>query len=288
MKKKMYIEPGGGLCNRIGVFNYGIKLADKYGFEPIIVWKNNGEIACNYEDIFRNERKIKVKNLYYPIGSSKGMLKSGKVLSSLKCLFFTHKSELYRKRLLKREIELLDGTDMERSEANRLNEEAIQNTNLDWIFVNTYQCAEMDYDYSTIKFADKFNNIVEGIIGKDTSSIIGVHIRRMDHSYAIDANPIGNFIVKMQKAIDTNPNVKFYVASDDADVIRTLKEKFAERIIINEGAVLTRQSKEGIENAVIDLLALSKSSHIIGSKGSTFSDVASFIGGNSLEYADQI
>ena len=111
-------------------------------------------------------------------------------------------------------------------------------------------------------------------------------MRRGDHKYAIANNPLDMFVEKMQKRIDENPEVKFYLASDGADVIEYMQKHFPGRVIINEGAELSRKSKSGMENAIIDLLALSKTGGIIGSFGSTFSDMASYIGRIELEYSN--
>ena len=241
MKRKMYIEPGGGLCNRIGVLNYGLILAKEYGYEPVLVWKNNAETACDYEDVFRAPA-FEVVNLFYPKEAPKALVKRGHIVKAISNIWTTHRSERYRKGLMKHEIEMHDGDDMPRAEADRVNREAIAAAKEDWIFINTYQCADVDYDYSGIQFQERYHALVQAVIGTDTSHIVGVHIRRTDHRFAIEANPLDNFICKMQAELDADAQVRFYVASDDAQVLSELKDKFGDRVLVNEGAELSRKS----------------------------------------------
>jgi hypothetical protein len=90
----------------------------------------------------------------------------------------------------------------------------------------------------------------------------------------------------MGKALLDNPDTLFYLASDGQDVIDRMREEFPGKIMVNSGASLTRKSKAGMDGAVIDLLALSRTGRIIGSFGSTFSDMASYIGRIGLEYSN--
>lgn len=79
-------------------------------------------------------------------------------------------------------------------------------------------------------------------------------------------------------------NANFYVTTDDARVEDALRERFApQRLVFYEGKLLDRDSKAGIEDALIDMLALSRCSKILGSYQSTFSLIPSIMGGIPLE-----
>ena len=64
-----------------------------------------------------------------------------------------------------------------------------------------------------------------------------------------------------------------------------LKQYFpAEKLIVYEEKVLDRDSKAGIQDALVDMLCLSKCQKILGSYQSTFSLIPSIMGNVELEY----
>ena len=102
---------------------------------------------------------------------------------------------------------------------------------------------------------------------------VGIHIRRSDHVDAIRNSPTQLFIDKMRAEILAHPAVKFFVASDSVEVKKELREEFKDRIISYE-AEMTRGSKNGIIDAVVELTLLSKTARIYGSFNSTYSEFA--------------
>ena len=112
---------------------------------------------------------------------------------------------------------------------------------------------------------------------------VGVHIRRTDHTDAIANSPLEVFTDRMKREIEEK-DANFYVTTDDARVMDELKQAFpAERLVIYENKVLDRDSREGIQDALVDMLCLSKCSRIIGSYRSTFSLIPSIMGNIPLE-----
>ena len=88
----------------------------------------------------------------------------------------------------------------------------------------------------------------------------------------------------MDAEIKKNSNTRFYVASDDDDVKECLKTKYPDRIITLMDD-LDRNSLEGMKFAVLDLFCLSKTKKILGSVGSSYSQIAAEIGGIEVNYA---
>ena len=77
-------------------------------------------------------------------------------------------------------------------------------------------------------------------------------------------------------------NNKFFLATDDKKIIFQLYKIFKERLIVyNRNMENDRNTKEGIQNDLIDLYLLSKNKIFIGSRVSTFTEVAWFLGGCS-------
>lgn len=108
---------------------------------------------------------------------------------------------------------------------------------------------------------------------------IGVHIRRTDNARSIAESPTEAFIRRMQQAPATT---RFYVATDDEREKERLCKAFPHRVVVSP-TVANRHTREGIEEAVVELFTLAGTRCILGSACSTFSDMAANIGHIPLE-----
>lgn len=107
-----------------------------------------------------------------------------------------------------------------------------------------------------------------------SKSYVGVHIRRTDHTKCINESPLSFFIETMEKQPkDTN----FYLATDCVETKRKILELFKDRVITSE-IVLKRTSFDGVKGAVTDFVNLANCSKIIGTKHSSFSEMAGLYG----------
>jgi hypothetical protein len=121
------------------------------------------------------------------------------------------------------------------------------------------------------------SEVATNIFSKVTYPIVGVHIRRTDHSKAISESPSYSFWETMAAE---PTNTIFYVASDSNEERLIAIEKFPGRVIalnITSNG-FSRNHPYGIICAMIDLYCLSKCSKIIGSYCSSFSEVAGWWG----------
>lgn len=125
---------------------------------------------------------------------------------------------------------------------------------------------------------------IDEVVAGFSERTIGVHIRRTDNVVSIQSSPLENFTNMMNAEIKQKANTKFYVASDDDEVKESLKSKYPNRIITLMDDT-DRNSLEGMKFAVLDLFCLSKTNKIIGSVGSSYSQIAAEIGGIEVEYA---
>lgn len=113
---------------------------------------------------------------------------------------------------------------------------------------------------------------------------MGVHVRRTDHTDAIANSPLALFAERMKQELEADADTSFFVATDDKEVRRELKELLPDaKLIFPQSDVIDRDSKEGIEEAFVEMLALSKCRKILGSYNSTFSLLPSYIGNIPLE-----
>ncbi len=117
---------------------------------------------------------------------------------------------------------------------------------------------------------------VQAVFGAH-DNVIGVHIRRDDHLEAIRRSPLALFENTMNEEIKQSPNVKFFLATDSIETQQHMIKLYGDRIIMHQKTSLNRDDVAAIRDAMIDLYSLSKAKKIIGSYGSSFSDVAAQI-----------
>lgn len=102
-------------------------------------------------------------------------------------------------------------------------------------------------------------------------------MRRTDHTDAIANSPLALFAGRMKKNWKRIKK-QVFVATDDKEVRRELKELLPDaKLIFPQSDVIDRDSKEGIEEAFVEMIALSKCRKILGSYNSTFSLLPSYI-----------
>ena len=142
---------------------------------------------------------------------------------------------------------------------------------------------------------------------------IGLHIRRSDHQQAIDESPLELFFEAVDKEIQESPlpspprggghilghtsgnarpplgrfregshvergeGLRIYLATDDEATKEAFFDRYGSRVITSP-AEATRESTDGIREALVEMLTLSRTRRIYGSAGSTFSPIAACLG----------
>ena len=110
-----------------------------------------------------------------------------------------------------------------------------------------------------------------------TPSTIGIHIRRTDHQQALDESPLELFTAAIDREADSHDDLRIYLATDDEATKKALRSRYGNRVMLSETAA-TRDSTSGIRDALVEMFALSRTCHIYGSAGSTFSPIAACLG----------
>lgn len=118
---------------------------------------------------------------------------------------------------------------------------------------------------------------IEKIVGAFSDITIGVHIRRTDNIHSIEKSKNDSFIRILNEEIERNSDVKFYLATDDLFVKKQFVDIYGSRIITCDD-VINRDTLQGMKSAVKDLYCLSKTSKIIGSAYSSYSEIAAELG----------
>ena len=251
MSKSVFIIPQAGLCNRMRVINGGIDLAHKLNATPILIWCNDKNLNSSFSNLFQN---LDIMTYETEINS---------IL--FKFLLF------YAKRI-KNSIEFDDDYIVKHFRGNNTHSfEEFKGKN---IIINSCQSVTLSEDFGMFKIS---NEIAQNILnfGKDT---IGIHIRRTDNKKSVLFSPTELFVERIDQEITENKNVKFYLATDDLNEERFMKQRYGDRIICYPKTSLDRNNPQAIKEALIDLYHLSKCSKIFASYYSSFSDVAAMWG----------
>lgn len=106
---------------------------------------------------------------------------------------------------------------------------------------------------------------------------IGIHIRRTDNIASITQSPTELFVKQMEEFVEHQPDTTFYLATDSEEEKQKLKQVFGERISMS-GHAAERNSLQGMQDALVELYTLSRTSRIIGSMQSSYSETAAQIG----------
>lgn len=108
---------------------------------------------------------------------------------------------------------------------------------------------------------------------------VGVHIRRTDNTQSRSHSTDEAFIAAMRQCLTQDVATRFFVATDDLSLLHVLKEKFPDRVMHQQLSDVRRDTTAGIRQAVVDLFCLARTTRLLGSYWSSFTDMAAEIGG---------
>lgn len=150
--------------------------------------------------------------------------------------------------------------------------------------VSHYKFWESPEMWKSIVINKEIDTMSNEIINKlRTHRKIGIHIRRTDNIFSVKESPTGLFIEKIKEEIQSaDGDVSFYLASDSLEIKREFKQLFNDRIIMSAHES-SRDNKQGIIEAFVELITLSKTKKIYASYNSSFSELAHFLGNNDFE-----
>jgi hypothetical protein len=120
------------------------------------------------------------------------------------------------------------------------------------------------------------------------NEVIGVHIRRTDYFSHLrqdpkEVAPTELFINRMARILKTNPKVKFFLATDDKHEEQIIRSHLQDALIAYEKDSVSRATKNGMQDALADWLLLSRTSRMIASYRSSFSEEAGIVNMISVE-----
>lgn len=268
----LYIEPLGGLANRMRVIASALDLKRQFGSEIFCIWNENPELNAPFNELFEDIDDLNV-------------IQKSKKMKKLKPTFGVNSIS----RLLAKMNNKLLGFDhyIRSNEVKKFVEsdvlyDMIRN-NKGSIYLRSHI---IDYKWDTEhlkrvfrpvrSIMERVDHIYSGF--GQFSKVLGLHIRRTDNEKAIANSPIELFVNQIEDEIKQDRNVGFYLATDDPD-IEYLLLKFYPGKMITAQKNLRRDSLDGIQDALVDMFTLSKTSMIYGSYWSSFSAMSAKISG---------
>ena len=260
--KIMYVQPIGGICNRMRVIASAYEVSKKNNKRMVLFWEKNEELNCDYKSLFELPKDIIGVN--YDI--KKKCIKNRLVEYAKRTNMNSH--TYYENKIVLSAVK----------EEKKYCDIYFQSNN---IYVKTeYGLKGSDeesinrYNYTIFKINSNIIKKVPEII--KNNSCIGIHIRRTDNKKSIERSPIELFY----KAIDneiTNGKELFFLATDSYEIKKEMKKKYGNAIIFRE-SILNRNSKQGIVDSMVELASLSLCEKIYGSYYSSFSKAAAHLG----------
>jgi len=117
--------------------------------------------------------------------------------------------------------------------------------------------------YQWIKPCNQIEEKVKHVTNSFSANTIGIHIRRTDNIESIKYSPTRLFVEMLNKEIEKDENVKFYVASDSIKEKEYLTNLYGDRIITSMEET-ARDTEEGIINAFVEMNILSRTNKFYG------------------------
>jgi len=171
----------------------------------------------------------------------------------------------------------------------------VQTKDTTGIVINTYEFPKISKKkilsyLNKLKIKKEITNEADYFFNKKLHTnaiVIGVHVRRTDFRYNSYKNKNSDelYFKRMDEMIENNPEIYFFIATDSKKTENEFIKRYGGRIIIYPKKEFDKESANGVKEAFIELLILSKCNHILGSYLSTFSELAYWYGGcKGIEY----
>lgn len=129
---------------------------------------------------------------------------------------------------------------------------------------------------------DEIQTEVMARIARMSDCRIGVHIRRTDHTVAINNSPNELFYAAIDEELLHNETLTIYLATDSEEVKAAFADRYGDKVFYSSIRA-DRNSISGIREAVVEMYMLSMTDKIFGSCGSSYSEIAAALGGITLK-----
>jgi hypothetical protein len=256
------IVPLGGLCNRMRSMDSAIQLVNKLSDKLEVYWIKDSEMSQSFSDLFN---PIALNNVSIrELDSTPILLQKGNVRNLFVPTLINNM--LSRPYFDESSTDKLRAFDFAMLEPNR--QAIIRSFSRFYSTAGTYELF--------VPNDDVFHNI-EARSSVFDQFTIGVHIRRTDNLKSTNNSPNNLFVEAMKAEIVEEPLTNFYLATDCDKTKLFFFDIFGSKIV-HSPKTATRDSLDGIREAMVELYSLSRTKKIFGSYWSSFSSTASDIG----------
>jgi hypothetical protein len=252
----LVVEPTGGLGNRMRVIASALELAESLARPLRLVWTRTPDAGCRFDDLFQPIPGITVSEHAWTTSRIERTAGSG--------------IGFYRI-VRQARVEELRGGDVVG---------AIGAMRRPYV-ITCSRFLQAKGRLSALRPIAAVSEAVDHAVAGFTSQTIGVHIRRADHDIATQHSPTARFVEVMRHRLDAEARTTFFLATDSPGEEAMMRKQFGDRIQTT-AKTLDRSRPEAIRAALVDLLALGRTATILGSHGSSFSEVAAEVGGTPL------
>ncbi len=267
---KLYINPTGGLANRMRAMAGGLAMARDFGFGAEVLWPVNKDLGASFDRLFlMPEMDIEIKNVAAlpDLFLFDEPRKKNFFLSQI-----CHKARFSR-------CFFDNGTE---NPIMGLGREDLQG--FARILVRSGLAI---YPFSREMYRELFRplphieEIAENAVSGQ-SGLIGLHIRRTDNRMSIENSPDRMFFDIIDRTLAEDSSSRFYLASDDAGVKDEFLRRYGRGTILTMDRPVARNTADGMGDALAEMIVLSRCRIVYGSYWSSFSEAAALLGGTRL------
>lgn len=265
------LEPCAGLSNRILAIATTYYYAKLYNHSIIMLWSIDNSVGIAIEELFQLPEDIKIIHV---TDRSIRKVPFKRICGEVVKAYYRHK------------VDYMIDRDFARKACRGIIDVNMEDffKNYKKLYVQSYTELMPITDYSIFKIFTPTKQIYQrgkSVFEQINENTVGMHIRRTDHADAIAMSPLELFLKKLEELMQKKERTVF-LATDDIETERLIKERWGKRIITYENKTFSRTNKEGMKDGLIDMLALSKCQCIYGSYASTFGLMASYLGDKTL------
>lgn len=273
-KGKLTFIPYGGLANRMRAIASAVNLAQRTGVELSITWFREWAMEARYDELFK------------PF-SIEGVT-----------LYDASWWEYYVYDRPRRKNMWLPSLAQKMMFDGVMNEQEAMSTSAEDTRLESWAMGRKTIMPNCMKFGvfedydglvrrlftplDEISGDIRQHTERFSSHTIGIHIRRTDNAKSIASSPLEAFTKAIDKEVAENPDTSIFLATDDEPTRRELLTRYGNRVLTSAHPA-TRANAEGVRNGLVDMFTLAATKRIYGSIGSSFSVMASSIGGIEAE-----
>lgn len=257
------IEPILGLANRMRAIDSAVGLSAHLGLPLRVVWPRGRGMGCRFDDLFIAGDEIA------EVREVDQTTLAGRIVSRVRSLARLDPVPDFDWPAMERYIERgFDFTSLEGVPSLHLR--------------SFNRFCRSPAPYAALRPLPEIANRVAEVVGR-FGNTTGVHIRRTDNAQAIRESSDDLFVRRIEAEIARDDTATFFLATDDPAVENLIRSTFSDRIIVYPKRSRDRRTVQANQDALIDLLCLASTTHLLGSFYSSFSEVAAEIGGMQPE-----